>query len=189
MLKDKGPEPSFCLLGKYKPLPRKQRALLQRLGNKWFKSIKIYISFLPIHSKPSITYNPEHTRCKSAKKSPLKYKSFQVYHPITRTKRRAKPAPIYTHNTISGNLSCLLKVIYTTLQNSLLTLNQELTTSPPTQVTAIGISETSSYNSFLFIKLSFCNQLFKLASSNKMKFVVLREFSLLCNATVAFQSP
>lgn len=122
MLKGKVPEPYFCLLEKYKPLPRKQRGLLQRLENKWFKSIKIYISFLPIHSKPSIIYNPEHTRCKSAKKGPLKYKSFQVYHPITRTKRRTKPAPIYTHNTISGNLSCRLKVIYSTLWNCSLTL-------------------------------------------------------------------
>lgn len=122
MLKDTVPEPYFCLLEKYKPLSGKQRGLLQRLENKWYKSIKIYISFLPIHSKPSIIYNPEHTRCKSAKKGPLKYKSFQVYHPITRTKRRAKTAPIYTHNTISGNLSCLLKVIYSTLWNCSLTL-------------------------------------------------------------------
>lgn len=122
MLKGTAPEPYFCLLEKYKPLPGKQRGLLQRLENKWYKSIKIYISFLPIHSEPSIIYNPEHTRCKSAKKGPLKYKSFQVYHPITRTKRRVKTAPIYTHNTISGNLSCLLKVIYSTLWNCSLTL-------------------------------------------------------------------
>ena len=122
MLKGKVPELYFCLLEKYKPLPRKQRGLLWILENKWFKSIKIYISFLPTHSKPSIIYNPEHTRCKSAKKAPLKYKSFQVYHPITRTKPREKPAPIYTHNTISGNLSCLLKVIYSMLWNCSLTL-------------------------------------------------------------------
>lgn len=144
MLKGKVPELYFCLLEKYKPLLGKQRGLLQRLENKWFKSIKIYISFLPIHSKPSIIYNPEHTRCKSAKKAPLKYKSFQVYHPITRTKRRAKPAPIYTHNTISGNLSCLLKVIYSMLWNCSLTPQQKLSMPPCTQVTVIGILETSA---------------------------------------------
>lgn len=103
-------------------ITQKHRGLLQRLGNKWFKSIKIYISFLPIHSKSSIIHNPEHTRCKSAKKSPLKYKSFQVYHPITSPKCRAETAPIYTHNTISGNLSCLFKVIYSILWNCLLKL-------------------------------------------------------------------
>lgn len=89
MLKSKIPETYFCLLKKDKVLPQ-QRGLLHRLENKWFKGINIYISLMPAHLKSSIMHNPEHTRCKSAKKAPLKSELFQVYHPTLRIRPRLK---------------------------------------------------------------------------------------------------
>lgn len=89
MLKSKTPEPISVYLRRIKCYP-KQRSLLHRLENKWFKGINIYISLMPAHLRSSIMRDPEHTRCKSAKKAPLKSESFQVHHPTLRIIRMLK---------------------------------------------------------------------------------------------------